>query len=133
MHPLPPLGGGAHKTRSKRQPPPEFQPNVALKSPDESAALMEVKQTLGTLTTALATMATWVEQLSQGKASQVATMSAQPGTRAGGNSAATPSQMALMSAQPETRTRLGATPLPLLAPPRIQSQSNTSGIWLSTG
>ena len=55
---------GAHKTRSKPQPPPEFQPNVELTSLDESVALMEVKQTLGTLTTDLATMATKVDQLS---------------------------------------------------------------------
>ena len=52
---------------------------------DESPALMEVKQTLRNLTTALAMMATHVEQLYQGKASQVTTMSAQPGTSAGGN------------------------------------------------
>ena len=45
---------------------------------------MEVKQMLGTLTTALATMATKVDQLSQGKASQVAPLSAQPEIRAGG-------------------------------------------------
>ena len=46
---------------------------------------MDLKKTLGTLTTALATITTQVEHLSQGKASQVALMSAQPGTRAGGN------------------------------------------------
>ena len=70
---------------------------------DESAALMEVKQMLGTMTTALATMATKMDQLSQGKASQVAPLSAQPRTRAGGNPTATSSQVALMSAQPGTR------------------------------
>ena len=95
---------GAHKTRSKPHPPPEFQPNHELTSSDESAALMEVKQMLETLTTAQMTMATKVEeQLSQGKASQVASMSAQPGSRAGGNSPAISSQVALMSAQPGTR------------------------------
>ena len=94
---------GVHKTRSKLQPPPEFQPNVELMSPDESAALMEVKQTLGTLTTDLMTMAIKVDQLSHGKASQVAPLSAQPGTRAVGNHTATSSQMAFMSAQPGTR------------------------------
>ena len=45
---------------------------------NESTALMEIKQMLVTLTTALVTMATKVEQLSQDKALQVATMSAQP-------------------------------------------------------
>ena len=94
---------GLHNTRSKPQLPPEFQPNLELTSMDESSGLMEVKQMLGALTTALAMMATQVEQLSQGMVSQVANMSAQPGSRAEGNTAATPSQMALMSAQPGTR------------------------------
>ena len=65
-----------------------------------SRVRMKVKQTLGTLTTSLATK---VEQLSQGQASQVAPVSAQPGTRAGGNPLDTSSQVALMSAQPGTR------------------------------
>ena len=128
---------GMHKTRSKPQPPPEFQPNQELMSTDESTALMEVKQTLGSLTTALVMMATKVEQLSQGKASQVATWSAQPRTRAWGNAPAISSQVVLMSAQLGTRAGgnptatpgrwpscqpslgrgLGETPLPLLAPP----------------
>ena len=77
------------KTRSKPQPPPEFHPNQELTSPDESATLMDVKQMLETLTAALATITTQVEHLSQGKASQVSPMSAQPGTRAGGNPTAT--------------------------------------------
>ena len=55
---------GTHKTRSKPQPPPEFQPNLELTSMDECSGLMEVKQMLGALITALATMATQVEQLS---------------------------------------------------------------------
>ena len=38
----------------------------------DDSAIMEVKQTLGTLTTALVTRTTRVEQLSQGKASQMA-------------------------------------------------------------
>ena len=84
MHPLPPLGGGGNKTRSKPQLPPEFQ-HQELSSPDDSATLMDVKQTLGTLTTAMATITTQVEHLSQGKGSQMAPMSAQPGTRTGGN------------------------------------------------
>ena len=46
---------------------------------------MDVKQMMGTLTTALVTITTQVEHLSQGKALQVAPMSTQPGTRAGGN------------------------------------------------
>ena len=78
-------GKGAHKSRSKPQPPPEFEPNLELMSPDDSSTLMEVKQMLGTLTTALATITTQVEQLSKGKASPVAPMSAQPRTRTGGN------------------------------------------------
>ena len=104
-----------YKTRSKPQVPPEFQRNQELTSPDESATLMEVKQMLGTLTTALATMATKVDQLSQGKALQWGPLSVQPGTRDGGNPTAMSSQMANMSAQPGTRA--GATLLPLLAPP----------------
>ena len=64
---------------------------------------MEVKQTLGTLTTALVTLTTKVEELPQGKASQVDPMSAQPGTRAGGTPPATSLQVAIMSAQPGTR------------------------------
>ena len=89
---LPPLGGGwGHKTRSKPQLPPEFHANQELTTPDESATLMDVKQMLGTLTTALAMITTQVEHLSQGKAPQVAPMSAQPGTRAVGNPPATSS------------------------------------------
>ena len=52
---------GMHKTRSKPHPPPEFQPNLELTSMDESSSLMEVKQMLGALTSALATMVTQVE------------------------------------------------------------------------
>ena len=58
---------------------------------------------LGTLTTALATMATKVEQLSLGQASQVSSLSAQPGTRAWGNPTATSSQVSSLSAQPGAR------------------------------
>ena len=100
---------GTQKTRSKPQPPPEFQPNHELTRTDESTALMEVKQMLGCLTTALAMMATKVGQLSQGKTSQVATVSAQPGTSAGGNPLAISSQVAVMSAQPGTRAGGNAT------------------------
>ena len=58
-------GGGGHKTRSKPHAlPPEFQPNQELLSPDDSATLMDVKKTLGTLTNALATITTQVEHLS---------------------------------------------------------------------
>ena len=62
-----------------------------LSSPDESATLMDVKKTLGMLTTAVAAITTQVEYLSQGEALQAATMSAQPGTSAGGNPIATSS------------------------------------------
>ena len=65
-----------HKTRSKPQPSPEFQPTQELSSPDESATLMDVKKTLGTLTTALAAITTQVDHLYQGKASQVDIISA---------------------------------------------------------
>ena len=58
---------------------------------DDSATLMEVKKTLGMLTTALAAITTQVDHLSQGKAFQAATLSAQPGTRAGENPTAAPS------------------------------------------
>ena len=51
-------GRGANKSRSKPQPPPEFQPNQELMSPDDSSTLMEVKQMLGTLTTTLVTITT---------------------------------------------------------------------------
>ena len=74
-----------HKTRSKPQPSPEFQPSQELLSLDESATLMDVKKTLGMLTTALVPITTQVEHLSHGNASQVAAISAQPRTRAGGN------------------------------------------------
>ena len=92
-----------HKTRSKPQLPPEFQHNQELTSPDESPILMEVRQTLGNLTTALVTMATKVEQLSLGQASQASSFSTQPGTRAGGNPTDTSSHIALMSTQPGSR------------------------------
>ena len=82
-------GGGGHKTRSKPQPPSEFQPNQELLSPDDSATLMEVKK--GTLTTVLAAITTQVDYLSQGKALQAVTLSAQPRTRAGENPTASPS------------------------------------------
>ena len=58
---------------------------------DYSATLMEVKNTLGMLTTALAAITIQVDHLSQGKASQVATLSAQPRNRAGENPTAVPS------------------------------------------
>ena len=74
-------------------------------SPDESATLMDVRQMLGTLNTALATITTQVEYLSQGKASQVAPMSAQSGKRDGGN--------------------------PTVAP-LTSTRSNSSGPWSST-
>ena len=79
---------GTHKSRSKPQPPPEFQSNEELMSTDESSTMMEFRQKLGNLTTALVTMATRMGQFSQGKASQVDTTSAQPGTSAGGNPSA---------------------------------------------
>ena len=82
MQPLPPLGGG----RTRLGASLSFQPNQELTSPDDSAALMEIKQMLSTFTTALAMMATKVEQLSQGHAPKVAPVSAQPGTRAGEDS-----------------------------------------------
>ena len=68
---------------------------------------MKVKQMLGTLTTALVTITT------QGKDSQVAPMSAQLGTRAGGNPLAIDSQVALTSAQPGTRAGGNPTDTPL--------------------
>ena len=111
MRPLSPhRRGEGYKSRNKPQPPPDFQPNQELTSLDESATLMKVTQMLGTLTTVLVRMATKMEQLSQGKASQVAPMSAQPGTRVGGNPPATSSQLSPMSAQPGTRA--GGNPLP---------------------
>ena len=60
-------------------------------SPDDSATLIDVKKTQGMLITALAAITTQVDLLSQGKALQVATISAQPGTRAEENPTATPS------------------------------------------
>ena len=87
-HPL--LGRWGHKTRSKAQPPPEFQPTQELSSLYESATLMDVKKTHGTLTTALAAITIQVDHLSQGKASQAATISAQTRTRAGGGTPLSP-------------------------------------------
>ena len=55
-------GGGRHKTRSKPQPLPEFQPTQEFSSPDDSATLMDVKKTLGMLTTALEANTTEVDR-----------------------------------------------------------------------
>ena len=52
---------------------------------------MEVKKTMGMLTTALAAITTQVDHLSQGKASQAATFSAQPRNRTGESPTAAPS------------------------------------------
>ena len=95
---------GTYMSRSKAQPPPEFQSNEELTSTDESSTMMEFRQMLGTLTTALATMGTRMDQFSQDKASQVNTTSAQPGTRAGGNHPVISLQAAVLSAQPGTRS-----------------------------
>ena len=80
MHLHPPLGGGQgwHKTRSKPQPPPEFQHTQELSSLDDSATLVEVKKTFGMLTTALVAIITLVDHLSQGKVSQAATLLCPP-------------------------------------------------------
>ena len=52
---------------------------------------MDVKKTMGTLTTALAAIPTQVGHLSHGKASQAGTLSAQTGNRAGESPTAAPS------------------------------------------
>ena len=76
--------------------------------------MMELRQMLWNLTTALAMMASRMDQL---QASSVditsaqpaaAALSAQPGTRAGGNSTAASSQIALVSAQPGGTTTFSA-------------------------
>ena len=68
---------GMHKSRSKPQPPSEFQSNEELTSMDESATMMEFMETLGNLTTTLAIMTSRMDQFSQGKV-QVDFTSAQP-------------------------------------------------------
>ena len=66
----------------------------------------DVKKTLGMLTTALATITTHVDHLSQGKASQAATISAQPGTRAGGNPIAASSASIDVNTEEQVRMRV---------------------------
>ena len=62
-----------------------------LSSQDESSTLIEVKETFGTLMSALAAITTQVDHLTHGKASQAAPLSTQHGTRAGESSIAAPS------------------------------------------
>ena len=118
---------GTHKSRRKQHPPPEIQSTADLASMDERVTMREFTQMLGNLTTALVTMSSRMDQFEQGKAKSVdvisaqpmaAVLSAQPGTRAGGNSTAATSQMAFVSAQPETRA--GAT---TTASPFAESES----------
>ena len=80
---------GTHKSRSKPHPPPEFQSNIELVSMDDSSTMMELRQRLGILTTALVMMASRMDQFDQGKASSVDSTSAQPAA-------------AVLSAQPMT-------------------------------
>ena len=82
--------GGGHKNSSKPQPPPEFQPTQELLSQDERSTLRKVKETFGTLTSALAAITTQVDNLTHNRASQAATLSVQPGTRAGESPTAAP-------------------------------------------
>ena len=107
MHPLLPLGrGGGHKTRSKPHPPPEFHPNQELKSLDESATLMDVKQTLGDTDCCPGDYHYQVEHLSQDKASQVAPISGQPETKAGGNPTAASSASIDLDMEEQVRMRV---------------------------
>ena len=71
-----------------------------------SATLMDVKKTLGTLTTALVAITTQIDHLSQGKASQVAIISAQPGTRAGENPTAASSASINLTMEEQVRLRV---------------------------
>ena len=54
---------GTHKSRSKPQLPLEFNSNNELTSTDDSPAMKELRQTLGTLTTALAMMSSRMNQI----------------------------------------------------------------------
>ena len=65
-----------------------------------------MKETLGTLTIALVAITTQVDHLTQGKALQMATLSAQPGTRAGENSTDAPS--AFFNPNTEEQVRMHA-------------------------
>ena len=121
---------GTHKSRRKSQPPPEIQDTEDLASTDESSTMKEFCQTLGDLTTALVTMSTRLDTLSQGQASPVdipsalpaaAVLSAQPGTRAGDNPTAAMSQMAFVAARPGTRAGDIATTCPSADPDMEQS------------
>ena len=67
---------------------------------------MDVKKTLGTLTIALVTITTQVEHLSHGNASQVAPISAQPGTKAGGNPTAASSASIDLNMEEHVRVRV---------------------------
>ena len=111
---------GTHKSRRKQQPPPEIQATADLASTDDSATLRNFTQTLGNLTTALATISSKLDHLEQGKLVDitsarpaVAVLSAQPATRAGGNFTATVSQVALVSAQPGTRAWVPTSTSPI--------------------
>ena len=141
---------GMHKPSSKPQLPPEFQSNEELTRMDESSTMMEFRLMLGTLTTALVTMAMRMDQLSHDKASKVDITSAQPGTSAGGNPLS--SLHRRLSCQPSTGQGLGTTPQPpshrwplcqsslgpwlgappLPVPPATWIWSKTSRIWSST-
>ena len=87
-----PRRGEGDKNRSRPQPLPEFQTIQELSSQDERSYLMEVKKTLGTMTSALAAITTQVDNLSltHDRALQAATLSAQPGTRTGESPTAAP-------------------------------------------
>ena len=60
-------------------------------SQDERFTLSEVKEALGSLTSTMAAITTQVDSLTNNRASQVANLSAQPGTRAGESPTAAPS------------------------------------------
>ena len=90
---------GTHKSRNQPQPPPEFNSNIELTSTDDSPAMREIRQMLGSLNTDMATMSYRMDQF---QASSVditafqpaaAVLSAQPGTRAGVTSSATRSSI----------------------------------------
>ena len=93
-----------HTSRSKPQLPPEFNSNNELTGTDDSPALMELRQMLGNLTTALAMMSSRMDQFQASSVDitsaqpMAAVLSAQHGTSPGGNSTATFSHMALVSA-----------------------------------
>ena len=106
MPPRSKISGGGHKNRSKAQPPPEFQSQQELSSLDDSTTLMDMKKTLGTLSSALAAITIQVVSLTNNRASQGALLSAQHGTSAAENPPAASSVVFNPNTDEQVRIRI---------------------------